>query len=172
MTRTNREMVQIFLFFSVSALLLACFSGSLSHLGSLEVAARMLTVFEDPTTCREKILKCIRLEFLTFFKFSSFQGFYDLSKLVSLVVLFTRWQSSLILAGVRLVALPRMVLQGSEMKTETSINPYCASLFTMSNYFSNCRLVLLRFNSRWKERPSQLFLFLYIANYELQVTYD
>eukprot|EP00258_Populus_trichocarpa_P051275 XP_024467294.1 uncharacterized protein LOC112329098 isoform X3 [Populus trichocarpa] len=146
MTRTNREMVQIFLFFSVSALLLACFSGSLSHLGSLEVAARMLTVFEDPTTCREKILKCIRLEFLTFFKFSSFQG-------------------------VRLVALPRMVLQGSEMKTETSINPYCASLFTMSNYFSNCRLVLLRFNSRWKERPSQLFLFLYIANYELQVTY-
>ena len=37
MTRTNREMVQIFFcFFSVSALLLACFNGSLSHLGSLE----------------------------------------------------------------------------------------------------------------------------------------
>jgi hypothetical protein len=41
----------------------------------------MLTVFEDPTTCREKILKCIRLEFLTFFKFSSFQG-----KLLSLLL--------------------------------------------------------------------------------------
>jgi len=36
MTRTNREMVQIFFVFSVSDLLLACFNISLSHLGSLE----------------------------------------------------------------------------------------------------------------------------------------
>ena len=51
------------------------------HVILCSVAARMLTVFEDPTTCREKILKCIRLEFLTFFKFSSFQG-----KLLSLLL--------------------------------------------------------------------------------------